>query len=242
MKKIYAIFFCFILLTITSCEEMEYDHVLIVVTDQNVQVPQNADAVTLKGAILDIGKLPVTEYGFCYGISVLGLNLTLETPNAKIITIKQGTLAEIGEFEKKIYGLGKEETYAYRAFAKTSGEVKYGKQYTFEVGDITSPVFSAQVNNISKTTATALGSVSENQFAAVGGAIEEHGHCWSTEVQPEITDAKTTLGALSAAQSFTSQLTGLSAGTTYYVRAYIIPVGSATPIYSNNEVEIKTVQ
>ncbi|QHT65834.1 hypothetical protein GXP67_03715 [Rhodocytophaga rosea] len=242
MKKIYTLILCFLICIVTACEEMEYDHVLIVVTNEGVDRPEFSDAATLKGAILDVGNLKVTNYGFCYSISAPGLNLTLETPNVKNILAGQGASAEVGEFERKIYGLEKQETYAYRAYAKTDSEVKYGKQYTFNVGDITTPVFSAQVNNISKTTATALGSVSENQLAAVGGAIQEHGHCWSAEPTPEITDPKTILGALTAAQGFTSNISGLAAGTTYYVRAYIIPTGSTTPIYSNNEVEIKTVQ
>jgi hypothetical protein len=65
---------------------------------------------------------------------------------------------------------------------------------------------SAQVS----ATLTSLGS----------SAVTQHGHCWSTSPNPTTTDNKTTLGGTGVLKSFTSNITGLSANTTYYVKAY----------------------
>jgi hypothetical protein len=51
-------------------------------------------------------------------------------------------------------------------------------------------------------------------------AITQYGHCWNTTGNPITTDNKTTLGGTSVLKSFSSNLTGLSASITYYVRAY----------------------
>lgn len=50
------------------------------------------------------------------------------------------------------------------------------------------------------------------------GTVIERGVCWSTNITPTIADNKTIDGA--GAGSFTSRITGLNGGTTYYVRAY----------------------
>ena len=51
-----------------------------------------------------------------------------------------------------------------------------------------------------------------------GEEITAKGVCWSTSTNPTVADSKTSDGKGSA--SFTSNITGLSEGTTYYVRAY----------------------
>ena len=54
----------------------------------------------------------------------------------------------------------------------------------------------------------------------LGGAeVTEHGHCWSTTVDPTTSDSKTTLGA-GVVGGFNSNITGLTVGTAYYIRAY----------------------
>ena len=83
-------------------------------------------------------------------------------------------------------------------------------------GTIYPPTIStaAEVTQISTTFASSGGNI-----AADGGAtVTERGVVWSTAESPTINDSKTTDGEGSGA--FTSQLSGLSPGTTYYLRAY----------------------
>ncbi len=114
------------------------------------------------------------------------------------------------------------------------GGVKSGEQYTQYIGS-----WSNQVNNdmayiytysgsstssvttqamtvIASTTATGNGNVTGLGVPAA----TQHGHCWSINHLPTVSDSKTTNGVPSAG-AYTSSLTGLTVGTKYYVRAYI---------------------
>ncbi len=70
------------------------------------------------------------------------------------------------------------------------------------------------ITNLAQTTATSGGSVS----VAGGSPVIARGVCWSTSENPTVVNSKTIDGA--GIGNFTSSMTGLTAGTTYYVRAY----------------------
>ena len=69
-------------------------------------------------------------------------------------------------------------------------------------------------SSITKTTATAGGNVTSDY----GNAITARGICWSTAQNPTTADAKTTETGTTGI--FSSNITGLTPGNTYYVRAY----------------------
>jgi uncharacterized protein (TIGR02145 family) len=73
---------------------------------------------------------------------------------------------------------------------------------------------TSSVTNITQTTASSGGNITSDG----GGAITSRGVCWSTKSTPTISDNKTSDGT--GTGNFTSGITGLSANTTYYVRAY----------------------
>ena len=80
---------------------------------------------------------------------------------------------------------------------------------------VTLPVVTTSaVSNISAVSATCGGNVIENG----GAAVTARGVCWSTSPSPTVGGSHTTDG--NGVGIFTSTLTGLSANTTYYVRAY----------------------
>ncbi|MFH0735864.1 MAG: fibrobacter succinogenes major paralogous domain-containing protein [bacterium] len=75
-------------------------------------------------------------------------------------------------------------------------------------------VTTNSVSSITQTTAVSGGNVTSD-----GGAeITDRGLCWSLNTNPTIIDNKTTNGL--GTGSFSSTLTGLTAATIYYVRAY----------------------
>ncbi|MCX6321469.1 MAG: fibrobacter succinogenes major paralogous domain-containing protein [Bacteroidia bacterium] len=81
--------------------------------------------------------------------------------------------------------------------------------------DPTPPVISTTtVTAISYTTATSGGAVTNEG----GASVTARGVCWNTSLDPTTTNNKTTDGT--GTGGFNSSLTGLIAGTTYYVRAY----------------------
>jgi hypothetical protein len=81
---------------------------------------------------------------------------------------------------------------------------------------INTPLLSATaaVTSITSTTATSGGTVS----ADGGDPVTARGVCWSTTSNPTTADNKTIDGT--GVGTFTSAITGLASGTTYYVRSY----------------------
>ena len=71
-----------------------------------------------------------------------------------------------------------------------------------------------QATNISENSA----SVSGNVTSEGGASVTERGICWSTNHQPTVNGNVTSCGT--GAGIFTANMSGLTAGTTYYVRAY----------------------
>ncbi|MBR4453003.1 MAG: hypothetical protein IKS33_01950 [Bacteroidales bacterium] len=69
-------------------------------------------------------------------------------------------------------------------------------------------------SNITSTSVVSGGNITNDG----GATITACGVCWSTSQNPTINDNHTTTGATTG--SFTCNITGLTAGTTYYVRAY----------------------
>ncbi len=80
-------------------------------------------------------------------------------------------------------------------------------------------VVTVSLRNVTLTSAECIGEAT--------GSVAERGVCWSTEPSPTVNSTKIACG--SGAGTFSAGITGLTEGTTYYVRAYAINGG--TPIY-----------
>jgi hypothetical protein len=87
---------------------------------------------------------------------------------------------------------------------------------------------TTSITGISSTSAISGGLISSDG----GSPISELGVCWATTSNPTIADNKTSDG--SGFLSFSSSITGLSSGTTYYVRAYA--TNSSGTAYGSEEV------
>jgi hypothetical protein len=156
------------------------------------------------GTVTDGGGLAITARGVCWSISH---NPTLSDSHT---TDGTGT----GSFSSNITGLSTSTTYYVRAYATTAQATSYGEEMTFTTMNGIPSVSTSEVTDITATTATCGGTI-----ATDGGlAITSRGVCWSTNHNPTLNDNHTTDGT--GTGSFTNTITGLSASTTYYVRAY----------------------
>lgn len=87
--------------------------------------------------------------------------------------------------------------------------------FTEDVPTVSLPTVSTvSVSDITTNSATSGGNVTDDGNATV----TSRGVCWSTSHNPTVSDSYTTDG--SGTGSFPSSITGLTANTTYYVRAY----------------------
>ena len=104
-------------------------------------------------------------------------------------------------------------TYYVRAYAVTPSGTVYGEQQVFTTKDGIPEVTTVSVNYIRATAAFCYGNVTDDC-----GLDVSRGVCWSTGPNPSIRDDHSNNG--SGIGSFSSYITGLTPGTTYYVRAY----------------------
>jgi uncharacterized protein (TIGR02145 family) len=92
-------------------------------------------------------------------------------------------------------------------------------------------ITTAAVSEISSNAATTGGNITNDG----GNPVTQCGVCWSTSPNPTTNDNITNNG--NGLGSFTSNLSGLSSSTTYYLRAYAI---NSAGIFYGNEVTFTT--
>ncbi len=156
------------------------------------------------GEITSDGGASVTERGVCWS--------TLANPTTADSKTSSGT--GIGTFISSIAGLNPGTLYHVRAYATNTAGTSYGADVQF-MTSITSPTLTTTaVSDITSTTASSGGNITSDG----GSAITARGVCWNTISGPTISNQKTTDG--SGSGSFTSNITGLTPSTKYYVRAY----------------------
>ena len=164
-----------------------------------------SNSATGGGNVTNAGGATVTERGICWGTSA---NPTIS--NSHQAASSGGT----GSFTANMTGLSPGTTYHVRAYAKNSAGTGYGTDVTFTTSAVAPTVTTAQVTNITQTTAQGGGNVTN----AGGATVTERGICWSTSHNPTISGTHASNGM--GTGSYTVNMTGLTANTTYYVRAY----------------------
>ena len=166
-----------------------------------------ATTVTFNGSVINSDAAnKITERGFCWG--------TEKNPTIEGNYISNGNGA--GNFTSNILNLIPNTKYYVRAYAKTNFGIVYGEEVSFTTLEKLLPVVTtAEVTDITISSATCGGEITFDGNVAVTA----RGVCWSTSPNPTIEkDNKINNG--SGTGSFTSYMSGLQDGTTYYVRAY----------------------
>lgn len=157
------------------------------------------------GNVTSSGGASVVQKGVCWSTAI---NPT--TSNSRTV---DGS--GIGAFTSTLTGLNPNTTYYVRAYAINSLGTGYGNSIQFRT-------LAAQIPSVSTTSPTSITQISASSGGFVsndGGAIvTQRGICWSTFQNPTISNSRTSDG--SGVGTFSSSVNGLTAGTTYYVRAY----------------------
>ena len=161
-------------------------------------------SATCGGDVLATGGANVTARGVCWST----------TPDPTINDSHTTNGSGTGSFTSNITGLTANVTYYVRAYATNSAGISYGNIRSFTAAYSPASVTTVAVSNVTTTSATCSGNVT----ASDGSNVTARGVCWSTSPNPTINGSHTTNG--SGLGSFTGNITGLTAGTSYYVRAY----------------------
>ena len=174
---------------------------------------------------------PTNLNGLVASTSQINLMWTDRSTNENGFKIERklvgGTFAVVGTTAKDIAtfnntGLTPAKTYIYRVYSynssgnsiNNSNELSLTTTALFPTVNVPT-VSTTNTSAITPTSATCGGTIT----ADGGATIIARGVCWSNTTSiPTIANSKTVDGT--GISSFTSSLTGLSPGTTYYVRAY----------------------
>lgn len=174
------------------------------------------------GSITSDGGSTVTSRGVCWN--------TTQNPTTSDSKTTDGSGS--GSFTSSISGLTPGSTYYVKAYAINSVGTAYGSQVTFSATAILPIITTTAASAITSTTATSGGNITGDG----GSAVTARGVCWATTTSPTTSNSKTTDGM--GTGTFTSAITGLSPGTTYYARAYVTNIiGTAY----GNEISITTL-
>jgi uncharacterized protein (TIGR02145 family) len=222
MKKAIPFLFLVCLLfgaaTINSCKK----DVVIPTLSTNSVTNITLNSATGGGNITSGGGADITARGLCYG--------TTQTPVIAGTHTSDGTGA--GSFTSELTNLTPNTLYYVRAYATNKVGTAYGSEISFTTSAIVvATLTTTAVTSVTLTTAVSGGNIT----ADGGGAVTAKGVCWATTPAPTITNSKTSDGT--GTGSFTSNLTGLTASTTYYLRAYA--TNSAGTSYGN-EISFNT--
>lgn len=167
-------------------------------------------AATSGGNITSDGGNSITARGVCWG--------TVQNPTMASSKTNNGT--GTGSYTSSITGLIANSTYYVRAYAVNNKGTSYGNQLSFSPGK---PVITtSSVTGITESSASCGGDITTDG----GSSITAKGVCWSTSQNPTTVNSKTTDGT--GTGTFASDITGLSASTTYYVRAYATNANGTT--------------
>ncbi|HKK41374.1 MAG TPA: hypothetical protein VJ963_03110, partial [Bacteroidales bacterium] len=119
-----------------------------------------------------------------------------------------------GLFQSFLTGLQPGKTYYIRAYAVNIKGTSYGNEISFRTPVALPAISTAGITDITRTSAISGGTI----ISDGGAAIESSGVCWGESHYPLASGNHTTDG--SAAGTFSSIVSGLTPGTTYYLRAY----------------------
>lgn len=174
------------------------------------------------GNITSDGGSVVTARGVCWRIG--------STPT--IADSKSNNGSGAGSFTSEITGLLPDTAYFVRAYAVNSVGIGYGNTLSFKTYGLLPILTTTAVTNITSNSASSGGNITSDG----GSAIIARGVCWSTVNNPTTNNSKTTDG--NGTGGYTSEISGLSLDSLYYVRAYATT--SAGTGYGNS-LSFKTI-
>ena len=181
----------------------------------------SSGSATLNGSVNACNSSTIVT--FEYGLDI-SYSSSIEAETSPVIGMCSGSVSRL------ITGLTPNTTYHYRVIGVNGAGTTNGADQTFITDSTASIVTTQVVTDIASTTATGNGNITSLSEPHPNA----HGVCWSTSSNPVVTDSHSDEGVTSLAGAFTSDITTLLPGTTYYVRAYA--TNSTGTSYGENQM------
>lgn len=159
-------------------------------------------------------------------ITVKGVCWSTSANPTTALTTKTNDGTGNSDFTSSLTSLISGATYYVRAYVTDGSGTYYGANVVFTTLGLT----TTAATSITSTTAIS-GATSVNGFTSITSV----GVCWNTSSNPTTSNNKTI--DILTGNSFISNLTGLTPGTTYYVKSYVVSNGTT---YYGNEIIFPT--
>ena len=169
-----------------------------------------SNTIQILGEIISLGvqASKVDEHGHVY-------SKNNPTPTISDSRTKLGETTTIGNFTSQINNLTSGETYYIAAYAINTKGTAYGDVITLTTPANIPTVETAPITQITKTSASFGGTVRDSG----GSDVIERGFCWGLNA-PVTVDSNTIIDDEIGEGTYNKFLTGLLAGTRYFVKAY----------------------
>jgi uncharacterized protein (TIGR02145 family) len=190
-----------------------------------------------------IGGGNITEDG---GGKIIARGIVWGTKNNPTIYLNEGFTNDgtgTGVYVSNLTNLLRNTRYFVRAYAENKDWTSYGDEVNFTTLAEQAVVITSNIGNITSNSASCGGNVTDD-----GGAlIFERGVCWSISENPTLYNSHTLDGT--RAGEFSSMITSLTPGKTYYLKAFarnfmgisfgnqisfLTPAGSGTGVIAFN--------
>ena len=193
----------------------------------NAVDPIGTTTATCGGSTIS-GTGAISQKGVCYIASS-----TPVSPTITDSTLLPASGTTTSDFTSDLTGLTPGLTYYIRAYVTSNNITYYGATVVFTTLGLTTTAASA----ITSTTAIS-GATNISGFSL--GSIAQSGVCWGINSNPTVGVSNFTTNNI-IGNTFTSNISGLTPGTTYYVRSYIIRSYSINGVNTYYGTEISFV-
>ncbi len=210
---------------VTGLEPGQRYHVRAFATNSAGTYYGNQMSVTTEIEIPTVSSAPARDIGFTNataggqlehtgGGDISDCGVCWSTTNPPTLDDTSVSVEAAETFTCSLNGLIPGTRYHARAFAVNAAGTGYGEVVTFTTSTASPTVVTGPITPVSPHRATGGGEVT----GLGDSAVTARGICWTESGVPDLQDPHTVDGE--GTGSFTSSLDGLSAGTTYRVRAY----------------------
>jgi hypothetical protein len=164
-----------------------------------------SNSATAGGKVTADGGDPVVARGVCWSPT---------NPKPTTAESKTSDFSGLGSFASVLSGLAPGTSYNMAAYATNAIGTAYSDVSSFKTLALAPTLTTTDLSSVTSTSFNSGGIVTNDG----GSPVTARGICWSSNLNPTVSDNKTTDG--SGTGNFTSSVTGLMFGTTYYIRAY----------------------
>ena len=204
-KLILGLEIIFILLSLSSCLNEEFEKEILIETGTVTDLA--CEAAKIEGVIIDFGE-GIDEYGHCWS---KGEALTIQDSVSVVIENFKG------QYTSYLKHLEDGTKYYYRSYAKKGDKIVYGEIKSFTTIILQLPEISYELISCDSTSIELLLNIIDFGGSA---SLIDCGVVYSEDSDLELNESEISLGNIDTIGSYKIKITDLKKNTLYNIRLY----------------------